>query len=257
MSAAEMVEDFDLTAERRKNLDAKAAKEGILVDSVRLGCGTCALWKTQGGQEEGATPSLRDVVSFHEKNIEYLERLLPSFRTRVLGGDLSLRHAVIDFDGGRNLPRVMFSPTAQREGSLFLHILLQSALLDRLASIVTGSSSDDQQQHLSTLLKNDAASLKQFYDIQWNWPETIRRTAQAVTDEVQHEDLSCAGGCSGTTSDAVASLLVSMTNEYSQNALSAIYSNLGLASLGLAALVEAAEQNVSLGDNVNLYSLLL
>ena len=161
-----MAEGFDLAAERRRNLDSRAAEEKVPHYSVRLGCGTCSFWKAPGKEEGGMASSLRDVVSFHDKNIGYLERTLPSFRKRVLAGDLVLRTSVVDFSGGRSLARAMFSPTSQREGSSFSHILLQSAVLDRLVSIVTGSSSDDQQQHyLCTPLKNEAESLTRFYNI--------------------------------------------------------------------------------------------
>lgn len=253
-TADELREEFDVTTERKKKKQSRE-DEGQSEESRRAPCGTCWLRVSTEGEED--LDCLKALELYHEKNLELLEDNLPSFRSRMLDGDIILRKCMLEVEGGRHVPRAMFQSTAARESSLYLHVLLQTAVLDRFLSMLLEKPHDDRKEFLFPPLKSDLHGLARFFESFWNWPDTIRDTAEIVRNQVNSTSSSNVGNDQESVSNAVASLLVSTSNGYQQHKYLGVSFNLGLASLGLSALFISGRQGLNIGDAENLFSLLL
>lgn len=250
----ELCEEFNLCSERKR----KKKGEPVEVDSeetVEGGCSTCSLRNVD--VVEDGMDCLKDMKDYHEKNFDHLERTLSAYRTRMLDGDIILRKSMLEVEGGRNVPRAMFQSTAARECSLFLHVLLQSALLDHLISILIGKEYEDKEEFLFPPLKTELQGLSRFFELYWNWPETIKDTADIVRNQMQVTSTSVALSGEESEANVIASLLLSTSNGYKQHKYLGVSFNLGLASLGLSALLISAEQGMKIGDEDNMFNLLL
>lgn len=206
---------------------------------------------------EGREELLEGLKVYHEKNFEHLEKTLAFYRTRIIRGDDVLRRSMLEVDGGRHIPRSMFQSTAARDSSLFLHMLLQTAILDQLIYLIMEKPYDDDHEFLFPPLKSELQGLSRFFEMYWNWPDTIRDTADIVRKQLNAIDRSIVVNGEESMSNVVTSLLISTSSGYNQHKYLGISFNLGLASLGLSALFLSGQEGLNVWDEDNLFNLLL
>ena len=209
---------------------------------------------SEGVRTQGGEWSKR----LHGENKDFLESELEPFRERVLALDNMLRKVVIDYTGSRTLVRQMFAVMMTRDGAVFAHVLLQTALFDRLLSLLVGKSNHQDEQTLFTPpARGDSGPTNSLMMNRNHWTETIRRTANVVASNMQERSTQMEVNEDDSQGAVVASLLTMATTGRTKSKYLGLQYNLSCASLGLKALLIASKEGATDIDKTNLFELLL